>query len=51
MGNSTRAHERLGRHIDADLGDDVVIGLARKLGRTRSLAVGIAGDVIELACR
>ena len=39
------------RLIDADPGDDVVLGLARKLGRTRALAVMIDADVIEMACR
>ena len=49
--DADRAFVRLAKLIDADPGDDLVIGLARKLGRTRALAVMIDPDVIELACR
>lgn len=49
--DANRAHGRLTALIDADPGDDLVLGLARKLGRTRALAVMIDADVIELACR
>lgn len=45
-----RAHERLAVMLDTH-DDDLVLTLARRLGRKRATAVMITPETIELACR
>jgi hypothetical protein len=48
---ASRAHDRLAVLLETTPGDDLILTLARRLGRNRALAVMIDPEVIELACR